>query len=71
MERVALKFLELVERSIIFQGFITIMVLATTCYLIMVSKPVPDGLWNADWLVMGFFFGSKLALARNTSSGSD
>lgn len=53
------KFWELLERSTIFQGAITFMLVITTCYLWITGKPVPEQLWFANTVVIGFFFGSK------------
>lgn len=53
------KFWELLRDSTIFQGVITLAFVGTTCYLWAVGRPVPQELWTANTVVLGFFFGSK------------
>lgn len=57
------KFWDLVKDSTITQGTITIGVIGVSCYLWATGQIVPDRLWTADTLVLGFFFGAKLAQA--------
>jgi len=53
------KFWDLVKESVIVQGIITLGLVGTTCYLWVTGQPVPDDLWTALSIVLGFFFGSK------------
>lgn len=53
------KFYSLLASSTIFQGLITVAFVATTCYLWVTGQDVPDQLWTADTIVIGFFFGAK------------
>lgn len=53
------KFWDLVKESTIVQGSITLAVVLTTCYLWVTGKPVPQELWTADGVILGFFFGAK------------
>lgn len=54
----------LLRESIIIQGTLTLMVVAAWLYMIVDGRTPPDLLNGAVALVMGFFFGSKLALRR-------
>jgi hypothetical protein len=61
------QFWNLVRESIIAQGFVTTCFVATTCYLWATGQAVPQELWTADTIVLGFFFGAK---AQQISSRS-
>lgn len=54
------KFWELLAKSTIFQGLITLLLLVTMCYLWATGQEVPDGLIQSSTLVLGFFFGAKV-----------
>jgi len=53
------KFWDLLERSIIFQGVLTVGTLVLIAYLFAAGRPVPTELWAIFGLIVGFFFGSK------------
>lgn len=53
------RFWDLVRDSTIVQGTITLAVVGVTCYLWATGQPVPDQLWTADGIILGFFFGAK------------
>ena len=53
------KFWDLLRDSIIVQGIITLALVLTCCYLWWTQQPVPDNLWTALTIVLGFFFGAK------------
>jgi len=53
------KFWELMEESVIFQGFITMSLLGIVGYLTCAGMVVPDNINSALMLVLGFYFGSK------------
>ena len=53
-------FWDLFKESIIVQGVITLMVVATDCYLLAQGSIVPDFLQSATWVILGFWFGSKV-----------
>jgi len=53
------KFWDLLSQSVIVQGFITALFVGTTCYLWATGQPVPQELWTANTVVLGFFFGAK------------
>lgn len=53
------KFWELLAKSTIFQGIITLLLLVTLCYLWATGQEVPDSLVQSSTLVLGFFFGAK------------
>lgn len=54
------KFWDLVKESVIIQGVITLGFVGTTCYLWATGQPVPQELWTANTIVLGFFFGAKV-----------
>jgi len=54
------KFWGLVRDSTIVQGLITLGVMGVTCYLWATGQPIPDNLWTADGIILGFFFGAKV-----------
>jgi len=53
------RFLDLVERSVIVQGLITLAVLLTWLWLIANQLQPPPALNNIVGLVIGFYFGAK------------
>ena len=53
------KFWDLLEKSVIVQGLIVVMVFGLIGYLLVTKQEVPEQLWWALSLVLGFFFGSK------------
>jgi hypothetical protein len=55
------KFLDLLEKSVITQSIITILVLATCVYLWLTGVPLPEDLKSITLVIVGFFFGSKTA----------
>ena len=57
------KFWDLLKESVIIQGLITLAVIGTICYLVIAGQEVPSELWSWGALILGFFFGSKIAVA--------
>lgn len=64
------KFWELLQESVITQAAVTVMVVGAVIYLSVTGKPIPDLLNSITGLVVGFYFGSKLAL-RQARFGKD
>ena len=60
------KFWELFRESVILQATLTIGIWAVVLYLVIIGRTIPDVLLGAANLVLGFYFGSKLAMARNS-----
>lgn len=54
-----MRVLDLLERSVILQGFLTTVVVGGTVYLAVTGKPIPDLMIGGFWGVLGFWFGSK------------
>jgi len=52
------KFWELLERSILVQGTVTLALIATFCYMTAVGREVPEGFEQILILVVGFWFGT-------------
>lgn len=57
------RFWDMVRDSTIVQGTITLGVVGVTCYLWATGQPIPDDLWTADSIILGFFFGAKVQQA--------
>lgn len=53
------RFWDMVRDSTIVQGIITLAVVGVTCYLWATGQPIPQELWTADGIILGFFFGAK------------
>jgi len=58
------KFWDALKESVILQGVITVMVLGLIIFLLATKQEVPEQLWTAFALILGFFFGSKVERAR-------
>ena len=56
----------LLRESVLTQGLITFALVITTCYLWGTGQPVPNELWTANTIVIGFFFGSKAQQKANS-----
>lgn len=59
MKDVAMRFFDLLERSIILQSVITTAFVGGALYLWIAGKPVPDALTQGLWAVLGYWFGTK------------
>lgn len=57
----ATRFLELLEQSIITQSIITVLVVGLWVFLLATGQTVPDTLTTILQLLIGFYFGSKVA----------
>ena len=58
------KFWDLLKESVILQAVLTLGIWGVVIYLVVVGRIVPDILMSAANLVLGFYFGSKLAMAQ-------
>lgn len=58
------KVLELLEKSILTQSLLTLVIWGTIVGLLTTNNLVPDELWAAGYSILGFFFGSKVAAAQ-------
>lgn len=58
-EGIMSRFWDMVRDSTIVQGVITLAVVGVTCYLWATGQPIPQELWTADGIILGFFFGAK------------
>ena len=63
------EFVKLLRESIILQGTLSVLVVSVWLFLIMTDKAIPGELHNIVGLVIGFFFGGKVALAKANNSG--
>lgn len=53
------KFWELLEKSVLVSGFITVALVSCCVYLWCTGQPVPELLSTALMIILGFFFGAK------------
>jgi hypothetical protein len=53
-------FWQLLAESVIVQALLTLLIAATICYLYATNKSVPQELWYAFTLILGYYFGSKI-----------
>jgi hypothetical protein len=58
---------ELFLNSTIVQGLVTLVLVCTVAYLCVTGQEVPDILTQALFMVLGFWFGSKLTVASRTT----
>jgi len=58
------KFWELLERSIVIQSTMALGLLAVVIYLYLSGQEVPSTLLEVLWVVIGFYFGSKVENAK-------
>ena len=57
------RLLDLLEKSVIFSGVITIGIIGAICYLAVTGRPIPETLMNAAMIIVGFFFGARSSKA--------
>jgi hypothetical protein len=50
----------LLRESVIVQGGITLMLIGTYCYLLIIGQAVPSEMYQLLGLIVGFFFGAKV-----------
>jgi len=53
-------FWRLLEESVIVQAVITLALVIAVIYLVCTGQPVPELLSSALWVVLGYYFGSKV-----------
>ena len=58
-----MKFLELLERSVILQAILTTGVWGAVIYMALAERAIPDLLTNGAMIILGFYFGNKQAQA--------
>jgi hypothetical protein len=57
-------FLELLKESVILQAILTTGIWGAVIFLVLSGRAVPDNIYSAANLVLGFYFGSKLAMMQ-------
>ena len=62
-----LRILDLLERSVILQAFITIGVLSVGGYIWIAGRPMPADLEKLIFIVLSFWMGSKVQYAVDTN----
>jgi len=63
------KFLDLMQQSVILQATLTVMVVGVWLYMTVKMQPIPPSLEQIVGLVVGFYFGGKVALAARKAQG--
>jgi len=56
-------FWDLFERSVIVQSLITLAVVGVLCWMVARANPVPDAFLGLTMTIVGYWFGSKEAVA--------
>lgn len=57
------KFWDLMERSVIVQSLVTLVVVATMCYLVATAQQVNEAFIGLCMTIVGYWFGSKESVA--------
>ena len=70
------RFWDLLERSVIVQALLTLLLAVAICVMVMQGRIVPQELWIAFGAVLGFWFGTKSqneihAQARKARDGKE
>lgn len=60
-------FWELFRESVILQAVLTVGIWGAMIYLVLTSQVIPDIMSQAAYLVLGYYFGSKLSMAKGTT----
>ncbi len=63
-------FIDLFLSSAVMQGLLSVAVVGAYIYMLVTGAEVPETLVVSVGLVLGFFFGSKLSLAKASNGGS-
>ena len=58
-----MKFLQLLEDSVILQATLTIGIWGVALYMAVAARPIPDLVSTGAALILGFYFGQKQAQA--------
>jgi hypothetical protein len=64
------QFWELFKSSVITQSVITIIVVATYCYLLISGRATSPDLWTLVSILIGFYFGSKVGYTQGTNAAA-
>ena len=59
MKEITLKILDLLERSVVLQAFITIGILGVASYIWIIGREMPTDLKTIVFVVLSFWMGSK------------
>jgi hypothetical protein len=63
------KFLDLLRQSVITQGILAILLILTTCIILIMQNTISKELLALDTLILGFYFGSKTQYAMMKGQG--
>lgn len=58
------KFWDLFKQSVIIQGMVTLILIVTICIMAINNQIIPPFIQDTTALVIGFWFGSKIAYQR-------
>ena len=63
-------FWKLFSQSVIITGSLAIILVSTYCGCVLLGKQAPQELVNLTYIVVAFFFGSKLPILKDLTSPS-
>jgi hypothetical protein len=63
MKEFALKFLQLLEDSVLLQAILTLAIWGAVIYLALAGKSIPELLGTGAGIILGYYFGNKQAQA--------
>ena len=53
------KVTDLIERGVIVQGILVIVIAGTYCFMVATGRPAPEALERLLWGIVGFYFGAQ------------
>ena len=68
MAQFVTKFFDALRESIITQSIITVLVVGAWIYLVVSSLPIPQELTQTMFIIIGFYFGSKVGFRQGEKS---
>jgi hypothetical protein len=60
MNSIGHRLLDLLDRSVIVQSLITLMLVGAVVYMALCEHPIPDVMQNLTWAVVSFWMGTKV-----------
>ena len=69
-QSVGQQLIELLKQSVLVQALITLGVITVVMIMAMQQLIIPDWMLQMVWIVIGFYFGSKVGYGQGHSAGS-
>ena len=63
-------FWKLFSQSVIITGSLAIILVGTYCGCVLLGRPAPQEIVNLTYIVVAFFFGSKLSSVKEITSST-